>query len=289
MPHKFNHCFYLLMMAWLLFASSCSSRISTFGRVKIAKRSDSLRLKERIATIKSIKNERFEKGLFKGTSDTTIVYRLFKPLNSRNQKLPLIVFFHGSNAVGTDNVSQLGILAKLFAMDKTQAKYPAYVLAPQFPSRSSNYSLDQQRNLLTSSPQPCLTVALQLVDSLKTALNIDQNRIYVVGFSMGASTAINALALRPDLFAAGISVSGIPQFNQIAMLSKIPLWIIHGNADTENPFASDEQFYKEVSHEHKIRFWEMDNLSHNDIFSTPFLGNELPNWLFKNTISKANN
>ena len=277
-----NRYAHFLMIA-LLLASACSNRISNFGKTKIAKRSDSVLLNKRISAIKSVQLERFEKGLFKSTSNPAIAYRLFKPLNLSGQKLPLIVFFHGSNAVGVDNVNQIGILPKLFAMDETQVKYPAYVMAPQFPSRSSNYSLDQKRNLLSSKPQPCLNSALQLIDSLKKTLNIDQKRIYVVGFSMGASTAINAMALKPDLFAAGISISGIPEFDQLATLASIPLWIIHGNIDTENPFASDEQFYKEVSYQHKTRFWELDNLAHNNVFSTSFLGEELPNWLFKNS------
>jgi len=283
MPTQAKQFIYLMLTASLLTASACSKKISTYGRTKIEQRSDSVQLNKRIKAIKSVQLSSFEQGVFKGTSDTTIAYRLFKPMHSRQEKLPLIVFFHGSNAVGRDNANQVGILPKLFAMDKMQAKYPAYVLAPQFPSRSSNYSLDQKRNLLTSNPQTCLTSALQLIDSLKKVIHIDQKRIYVIGFSMGASTAINAMALKPELFAAGISISGIPQFDQAATLANIPLWIIHGNTDTENPFASDEQFYKEVSDKHKTRFWELDKLAHNNVFSTSFLGEELPNWLFKHS------
>ena len=283
MPAPYKLYFFSMLTAWLL-ASSCSKSISTFGKTKIAKRSDIKQLNKRISTIKSLPLESFEEGLFKGTSDTAIAYRLFKPATYNQRKHALIVFFHGSNAIGTDNITQLGILPKLFAMNEIQEKYPAYVLAPQFPSRSSNYSLDQQRNLLTSKPQPCLSTALALIDSLKKALNINPKRIYVIGFSMGASTAINAMALKPHLFAAGISISGIPEFDQLPTLSKIPLWIIHGNFDTENPFSSDEQFYKEASQNRKMRFWELDNLVHNNVFSIPFLGEELHNWLFRQTL-----
>ncbi|MFW0717275.1 dienelactone hydrolase family protein [Pedobacter sp. N23S346] len=284
MSFRLNRYFYLLIAVLLLTASACSNRISTFGRTKIAQKSDSLQLKERISAIKSFEVKSFEKGLFKDTSDITLTYRLFKPLNAKQVKLPLVVVFHGSNAIGTDNLNQVGILAKLFAMDKTQTKYPAYVLAPQFPSRSSNYTLDKKRNLLTSVPQPVLIAALALIDSLKTSLNIDYKRVYGIGFSMGGSSAVNVLALKPNLFAAGISISGIPQFDNIETISEIPLWLIHGNIDTENPFSSDEQFYKELSSKNRIRFWELDQLSHNDIFSMSFLGEELPNWLFKNKL-----
>jgi len=272
-------CQFLILSSAIL--SSCNKSIHTFGKTKIAKSVDSIYLKQRIAEIKGLNTDVFTKGEFKSNDEISIVYRILKP-KSTKRKLPLVIVFHGSDAVGNDNSSQLGILAKLFAAHEIQAKYPAFILAPQFPSRSSNYILDQGRNVLTSVPQPCLTTALQLIDSLKNTLNIDEKRIYLIGFSMGASSVINALALKPEVFAAGISISGIPQFNQVNRLVNIPIWLIHGNTDTENPFNSDKQFFKEVSYRNKTRFWEMDNLAHNDIFAPEILTDELPKWLFKN-------
>ncbi|NII85352.1 MULTISPECIES: alpha/beta hydrolase-fold protein [unclassified Pedobacter] len=281
MQIKLNHAVYAFTVFFLCGILSCNKNIHTFGKTKIEKSIDSIYLKQRIAEIKSLNTDVFAKGSFKGAGDTPIVYRLLKP-KSTNRKLPLVIVFHGSNAVGNDNTSQLGILAKLFATDEIQAKYPAFVLAPQFPSRSSNYILDQKRNVLTSAPQPCLTTALQLVDSLKNTLNIDEDRIYLIGFSMGASSVINALSLKPNLFAAGISISGIPQFDKVKTLTSIPIWLIHGNMDTENPFNSDEKFFEEVRYNNRTRFWEFDNLAHNDIFAPAILTDELPKWLFKN-------
>lgn len=278
---KLNLALYIFALFLICGILSCSKQINTFRKTKIDKSADSLYLKQRIAKIKGLNTDVFTKASFKGTADTAIVYRLLKPNNTKS-KLPLVIVFHGSNAVGNDNTSQLGILAKLFASDEIQAKYPAFILAPQFPSRSSNYVLDRSRNVLTSVPQPCLTTALQLIDSLKNTLNIDENRIYLIGFSMGASSVINALALKPAVFAAGISISGIPQFNQVNVLANIPIWLIHGNIDTENPFNSDKQFFEEVNQNNKTRFWEFDNLAHNDIFSPAILTDELPKWLFKN-------
>jgi len=279
---KINHAVnYICSVVLLCGILSCNKSIHTFGKTKIEKSVDSIYLKQRIAEIKGLNIDIFTKGSFKGTADTSIVYRLLKP-KSTNRKLPLVIVFHGSNAVGNDNTSQLGILAKLFATDEIQAKYPTFVLAPQFPSLSSNYVLDHSRNVLTSVPQSCLTTALQLIDSLKNTLNVDEKRIYLIGFSMGASSVINALALKQAIFAAGISISGIPQFNQVNRLANIPIWLIHGNIDAENPFNSDKQFFEEVSYKNKTRFWEFDNLAHNDIFAPVILTDELPKWLFKN-------
>ncbi len=168
----------------------------------------------------------------------------------------------------------------MFASGEIQKKYPAYILAPQFDDRSSDYVLDKDRNILVSTPRSSLEAVLKLIDSLKKDLNIDEKRIYAVGFSMGGSTVINSLSARPDLFAAGISISGIPQFGSIEKLSTIPIWLIHGIDDTENPINSDEQFYKEIDKK-KIRFWKLKATTHDNVFTPQLLDNTLPKWLFK--------
>jgi predicted peptidase len=270
---------FLFLLAFII--AGFISNEPDFGWSKIKKNNDTLTLKKTIAEIRNVSNAVFDSASFKGENDIEIKYRLLKPLhNDTAKKFPLVVVFHGSGAIGSDNKSQLGALVKLWALPGNREKYPAYVLAPQFPSRSSNYALDKKRNVLVSSPQNCLRTALDLIDSLKQTLNIDPERIYLVGFSMGGSTVINALSARPDWFAAGVSISGVPQFVEVKKLADIPIWLMHGNRDTENPFSSDKQFYKEVSVKNKTRFWEFENTGHDDIFSTIILGEEIPGWLF---------
>ncbi|SOE23726.1 Alpha/beta hydrolase family protein [Spirosomataceae bacterium TFI 002] len=268
-----------IFLASIIFLSACSPTKKQFGQVVLENTADTTLSKQEILKIRSLDNAIFDSGTFKGKEQTEINYRLFQP--KTNKKYPLVVVYHGSGRpVGTDNTSQLGILQKLFASPEIQNKYPAYVLAPQFPTRSSDYVMDSTtRNVLYSIPRPCLNSVLELIDSLKSNLNIDNNRIYVVGFSMGASTVINSLSARPELFAAGISISGIPQFDKIQELSAIPIWLIHGMDDTENPIDSDEQFYKEMNN--SILFWKLKETTHDNVFTTTILGETLPKWLFK--------
>lgn len=262
---------------------SCNSSNPKFGKRLVVKDSDTIALQKIKGEIRSVSNAVFEIGTYSGgNKNIPIQYRLLEPkLKSVTNKFPLVIVFHGSGAIGNDNESQLGLLAKLWALDIIQKKYPAYVLAPQFSVRSSNYTTDKNRGLLVSVAQDPIETALQLIDSLKTNLNIDSKRIYLVGFSMGASTAINTLSSRPGLFAAAVSIAGIPEFNQIGALANKPIWLIHGNKDTENPFESDMQFYKESSIHNKTLFWEMDSLEHNDVLSTELLGEAIPKWLFR--------
>lgn len=231
-------------------------------------------------TIKAVSTEPFEAGAYRGKNRQEIKYRMLRPIGDKNRRYPLVVVLHGSGAIGTDNKKHLGVFAKMWALPEIRQKYPAYILAPQFPTRSSNYEMDNARGVRTSVAQPCLMSLLELVDSLSRSPGIDASRIYLVGYSMGASTTINSLSIRPDLFAAAVSISGIPQFNKVDALREIPIWMVHGNTDTVNAIASDLQLYKELGDNGHTTFWEFDKAGHEDIFTTSVIGEYLPQWLF---------
>ncbi|MFT3824793.1 MAG: alpha/beta fold hydrolase [Chitinophagaceae bacterium] len=273
--------FYTCLCLLCFITVSCRSTKPGQGLSILQQDTDTVAIRQRIATIKGISNDVFEPHSFQGAAGIPLQYRLLRPSpTDQSRQYPLIIVFHGSGASGADNEKQLGLLAKLWATPPIREKYPAYIVVPQFPARSSNYTMDSNRHVLASVPQPALQSALQLVDSLRKALNADNSRIYVVGFSMGASTAINAMTYRPGLFAAGVSISGIPQFEKVNELAGIPLWLIHGNSDTENPIDSDKLFFKEVNSKGQTRFWIYENTNHNDIFSNTLLGEDIPAWLF---------
>ncbi len=85
--------------------------------------------------------------------------------------------FHGSGAIGTNNTSQMGILSKMCLLSENREKYPVYFLSPQFPVRSSNYDLDETRNVKVSESNEHLDLVLKLIDSLIIKNNVDQHRI----------------------------------------------------------------------------------------------------------------
>ena len=267
----------LLIVSWL----SCFNLYGQGENTTIPYSNDSAYVTQRIAMLRNVDVTSFKPFTYKGADGIDIRYRLYAPLGpgAVSKRLPLVLVFHGSGQIGTDNNAQLGILPKLFALEETQGKYPAYILAPQFPTRSSDYSMDSTRNVLKSTPRVCLQTVLELVDSLMYVLPIDPERIYVVGYSMGASTTINALSARPELFAAGISISGIPQFDRGEQIRHIPLWLIHGTVDDVNSIESDAYFFQEFNRSN-LRFWKLEEVNH-DILTTPtILGSSLPDWLF---------
>ena len=267
----------------ILSTVSCVCHQTKFGtRTEIFDEKDSLKSLTRIKEIKNLDYSDFKAGKF-DDGKVAVNYRLLKPKNlNQTQKYPLILVFHGSGAIGTNNTSQMGVLSKMWLLPENQEKYQAYVLSPQFPVRSSNYHLDETRNVKVSESNEHLDLVLKSIDSLIIKENIDPNRIYVMGFSMGGATTSNAISKRPDLFAGAINVSGISQFDKMDELVKMPIWIVHGSLDTDNFPQSNFRFYEEMKPKGKIFLWEYKDKYHNNILSAELV-DEIPKWLFKQT------
>ena len=260
---------------------SCISNSTKFGtKTEIFDEKDSLKSLAKIKEIKALDYSDFKPGKFKDEK-SEVNYRFLKPKNlDKAKKYPLILVFHGSGAIGTNNTSQMGVLSKMWLSPENREKYPTYVLSPQFPIRSSNYHPDESRNVKVSQSNEHLDLVLKSLDSLIIKENIDPNRIYVMGFSMGGATTSNAISKRPDLFAAAINVSGISQFDQINQLQKMPIWIVHGSLDTDNFPQSNFRFFEELKTKGNVFLWEYKDKYHNNILSWELI-EEIPKFLFK--------
>lgn len=261
---------------------SCVCKTKSATRTEIFDKKDSLKSLARIKEIKNLDYSDFKPGKFQ-EGNNEVNFRLLKPKNlDQTKKYPLILVFHGSGAVGKNNTSQMGVLSKMWLLPENQEKYPTYVLSPQFPIRSSNYHLDETRNVKVSESNEHLDLVLKSIDSLVINENIDPNRIYVIGFSMGGSTTSNAISKRPDLFAGAINVSGISQFDKMDELTKLPIWIVHGSLDTDNLPQSNFKFFDEMKTKGNVFLWEYKDKYHNNILSAELV-DEIPKWLFKQT------
>ncbi|HTD04630.1 dienelactone hydrolase family protein [Undibacterium sp.] len=233
---------------------------------KVAVVIDAARAAADTATLQGLKRDSFAAERFQPRPGVSLPYRLLKPASPQpGVRYPLVMVLHGSGAVGDDNVSQLGPFGLSWSAPAIQERFPAYILIPQFPERSANYANSEADGLLASQPGASLEIALQLLDDVVAHHAVDASRIYLTGFSMGASTAWNALLLRPDRFAAAVPFSGIPPARgTAAQLKDIPLLIVHGNADTENPIQPDREMYAALQKAgaKKVHFREYEGMEH---------------------------
>ena len=175
-----------------------------------------------------------------------------------------MLVLHGSGEIGTDNRRQLTPFSLAWARDEARARDGAYVVVPQMPARSAEYSGPPTGDVRTSESTPMVGATLALIDSLVATLPIDRRRIGVVGFSMGASATWNLLHARPGFFSAAIPIAGVPRADQAASVRRgTRIWVIHGNRDETNPIRHDRHAYLPIADAGAaIRFSEVDRLAH---------------------------
>ncbi|MPS65273.1 MAG: phospholipase [Chryseobacterium sp.] len=255
----------------------------TFGQKKEFRDTtvDSLTFLNNRKLLNSLNTSSFQKKIFV-ENDIKIPYRLLTPKkNQKDKKFPLVITFHNSTRIGNDNENQLEPFAKIWLRDEIYEKYPCYVVAPQFNKRSTNYEINEE-GVQISKPSNEVSALLNLIKDLeKEYPNIDKNRIYLIGYSMGGSTSQNLMNLQPNTFAAVVSVAAVPDLSNLNKIKEKNIWLIHGKNDDENPYIGSVELYDKLSSNKKLIFTTFTNLNHNNIVIPFLITDEIPKWLFE--------
>ena len=190
-----------------------------------------------VSNLNSQDLELFEKDVFVFENDT-LNYRILKPLDyDPNKQYPLHLVLHGSGERGNDNISQLIHGGKLFLKKENRNKYKSWVIFPQcskndrWPSIMSD-QWDKTFKNKTIKPNKSLGLVLKLMDRFIEKKQVDKQRIYLSGLSMGGMGTFEMLYRRPDMFATATPIcgNGITQLAE-SYATKVPVWIFHGSDD----------------------------------------------------------
>jgi predicted peptidase len=86
-----------------------------------------------------------------------------------------------------------------------------------------------------------------LIDRVQADYRIDSDRIYVTGHSMGGRGALYLAYRLPQRFAAIIALSPLsPITAWKENLARVPLWILHGKADTLAPVPDTQELVRGI-------------------------------------------
>jgi predicted peptidase len=89
---------------------------------------------------------------------------------------------------------------------------------------------------MATNPSNSLLLAKELVDTLQQQYdNIDAQRLYVTGLSMGGYGAWEAGERWPDYFAADVPLAGAGDPTHASALVHLPIWAFYGAQDTTVP------------------------------------------------------
>lgn len=231
--------------------------------------------------INQLNTEIFKKQKFT-QQQVELPYRILLPKNyNQSQKYTLVITFHNSTRIGNDNEKQLEPLAKIWLRPEIYDNFPCFVIAPQFNKRSSNYT-KQADGILSSIPSDDVNLVLKLIDSISLKYgNVDKSRIYLVGYSMGASTAQNLMTMDAKKFAAMVSIAAVPDLSNLNAFKNKSILLIHGQNDTENPYNGSIALFEKLKANKKLIFKTYTQLNHDNINIPFLLSDEIPQWLFK--------
>ncbi|MFM1879462.1 MAG: hypothetical protein RLZZ241_2328 [Bacteroidota bacterium] len=233
-----------------------------------------------------------------GQEPESLGYRLLLPLNfDSTQKYPLLLFLHGGGERGSDNEKQLTHGAKMFLEPRNRGAFPAVVLIPQCATDSYWAQVDIDRSHYPigldfhyeRGPTAPLKQVMELLNTYLSASYIDQDRVYVMGMSMGGMGTFELLYRMPGVFAAAVPICGAGVPETVSSYAKsTPLWIFHGAQDqVVGPRQSVEMVAALLKEGAQPEFTLYHNFNHNS-WDGAFADPELLPWLFSHRKAKSN-
>lgn len=178
---------------------------------------------------------------------------------------PLLVFLHGRSLSGDDLnlVKKYGVLHE---MEKKGRLVPGYVIGPQV-KKGESWNPDK---------------ILELVHYMIRNYNIDSNRIYIAGMSLGGYGTLNFAGKYPEKIAAAVALCGGGDVRDACRLATIPLWIEHGQKDESVPVSESikvAEAIQKCSIDNKLKFI-IDPEANHGALEKIFRKDEFYNWLF---------
>ena len=131
----------------------------------------------------------------------TMEYNLLVPEGAEvGMKLPLVLFMADASTVGKEVTAPLtqGYGALEFASDCDQQLHPSFVLVPQY----TDWAVQDDWSTTDE-----VEMTIRLLESVCKEYNVDTNRLYTTGQSMGGMMSFYFNITHPNLFAASLFVS----------------------------------------------------------------------------------
>jgi predicted peptidase len=194
-------------------------------------------------------------------------YLLFLPSTYavHPQRWPLLLFLHGAGERGNDLqlVKRHGV-AKIV---EEQPAFPLLVVSPQCPPTEA------------WAPEPLLA----LLAEIEQHYDVDPERLYVTGLSMGGFGTWAVAIAAPDRFAAIAPLCGGGAPSRVGVLRHLPVWAFHGARDLIVPLQRTVEMVEALRQcGGNVRFTVYPEAGH-DAWTATYANPELYAWFLAHT------
>lgn len=183
------------------------------------------------------------------------------------QAKPVVIFLHGASLCGND-LNRVKRYGTIDAIERGRA-LDAFVIAPQNPG---------------GAWKPSKINAI--LEWAEQHYNIDKDRVYVLGMSLGGYGTIDMAAAYPDKIAAAMAFCGGGTTKDFGALSQVPLWIVHGTADKAVPVSASDKVVagiKATGDDSRLIYHRVPGMNHGKPARYFYLA-ESYEWLFSHSL-----
>jgi predicted peptidase len=198
-------------------------------------------------------------------------YAVFVPLDYTDAKeYPLILFLHGSGETGSDGRLQAAVGLGP-AIKQREQNFPFLAVFPQ----------SQKRTWKADSADA--TRALAILEEVRKTYQVDPQRIYLTGLSMGGYGTWSLAAKYPERWAAIVPVCGGGDPKAAATIKDLPCWCFHGEEDGAVKVKRSREMIEALKAAGGApRYSEFPYVGH-DSWLPAYATAELYTWLLKQT------
>jgi len=140
---------------------------------------------------------------------------LYQPTERPGGKIPLVVLLHGAGGTRKKDIASFKVNRDVvWLVGPRNRKHSAKVLVPQSAGLWDPNSLNRMLDHI-----------------LKTNQDIDTDRVYCIGYSMGGKGTWDWAMSSPDRLAAIVPVAFIPNLGKLKDMVDLPIWAMVGTRD----------------------------------------------------------
>jgi len=213
----------------------------------------------------------FPQDVQAGFKDLNKQALLYHPIEKPEGKIPLIILLHGAGGTKKEDISSFkGNRDVKWLMDPANSKHVAKILVPQSRSLWDPDSLNKMLDHI-----------------LGTNSDIDEDRVYCIGYSMGGKGTWEWAMASPKRFAAIIPVAFIADLSRLKDMVDLPIWAMVGTGDRRRAqgIPQMEKALKELGST-VVRTTMFEGANHASTAARAWAQEGLLDWLFAQSRKK---
>jgi predicted peptidase len=218
------------------------------------------------------------------TSQDEMRYLLYLPegyWDDPDRLWPMIFFLHGAGDEDFDStyVLTMGLPAVLHLGEQPE-DFPFVVVSPQAFPGSAWWTGDT------------LAILNALLGEVIETYQVDPDRVYLTGLSMGGYGSWFLATAYPERFAVMVSVSGsgyrtnyIPDEETMCRLKDIPVWAIHGAQDVISALEASKLFTSalQVTCGGEVKWTQYEDVGHGGAYERAYRDPALYAWMLEHS------